>query len=432
MKKQSIIPSHRIATLSAWCFRLARALRFPCLVLVGLLAGGLVRLPAGEQGMLMQVSGPGSSVETGSRVSLWLTFMNDAAEDLTRTFPENLKGKLTSGSLVEVIDFTRAASREPVEVRVPAGRFVRREYEVTLPALASGRATIEFLEPAGLNSLLIEVKPRTVAVEESPQGSAFVRFFKEAVLQDEAFDSGAFFKKHISGYEPFYFIAGPESPNAKFQVSIKYQLVNADSRLAAWAPALKGFHFAYSQTSLWDWNGESAPFFDSSYRPEMLYRWERAAGGGASDWFRLDWQAGAQHESNGKGGSDSRSLNIAYLRPTLTLGKPDSLQLSLSPRAWIYVLDLDDNRDLEDYRGYVDLRAVVGWAKGVQLSAIGRMGDDRNRGSVQLDLTYPMMKLLSGSFSFYLHAQYFNGYGESLLLYNERGSSWRLGFSLFR
>lgn len=382
--------------------------------------------------MVTQLSGPASAVETGSRVSLWLTFLNDSADDLPRTFPAKLKGKVTAGSLVEEIEFTRAASGEPAEVEVRAGRFVQREYEVTLPALASGRATIEFLDPAGLRPLLIDVKPRTVTVEKSPQGGAFVRFLKEAVLQDEAFDSGAFFKKHISGYDPFYFIAGPDSPNAKFQVSIKYQLVNAESRLAAQAPALKGFHFAYSQTSLWDWNGESAPFFDSSYRPEMLYRWERAAGGGASDWYRLDLQAGAQHESNGKGGADSRSLNIAYLRPTLTVGKPDSLQLSLSPRAWVYVLDLDDNPDMEDFRGYVDLRAVVGWAKGVQLSAIGRMGDDRNRGSVQLDLTYPMMKLLAGSFSFYLHAQYFNGYGESLLLYNQRGDSWRLGFSLYR
>jgi outer membrane phospholipase A len=43
-----------------------------------------------------------------------------------------------------------------------------------------------------------------------------------------------------------------------------------------------------------------------------------------------------------------------------------------------------------------------------------------------------MMKLLSGSFGVYLHAQYFIGYGESLLLYNERGTSFRLGFSFYR
>jgi outer membrane phospholipase A len=163
----------------------------------------------------------------------------------------------------------------------------------------------------------------------------------------------------------------------------------------------------------------------------LLYAWERLAGG-SNDWFRLDLQGGAQHESNGKGGLDSRSLNIAYLKPTLTLGRPGTIQLTLAPRVWVYVGDLDDNPDLKDYRGYGDLRAVVGWSKGLQLSALGRLGDDGNRGSVQLDLTYPMMKLLSESFSVYLHAQYFIGYGESLLLYNERGTSFRVGFSFYR
>jgi phospholipase A1 len=162
-----------------------------------------------------------------------------------------------------------------------------------------------------------------------------------------------------------------------------------------------------------------------------MYSWERALGD-RDDWFRLDLQGGAQHESNGKGGIDSRSLNIAYFKPTLTLGKSGSLQLSLAPRVWTYLGDLSDNPDMKDYRGYADLRAVLGWSKGVQLSALGRLGDDASHGSLQLDLTYPMMKLLSGSFSVYLHAQYFTGYGESLLLYDRRETSFRVGFSLFR
>lgn len=385
-------------------------------------------------GMVRTLNAPAGPVESGSRLEVTLTFLNDSPTELIHTFPETLRGRFAGGPVDSTVELNLISSGEPAEARIPAGRFVRRSYAAALPNLPAGRVMLELTEPAGLNPVFLEIAPRNVAAQEptKPGEGAFVRFFKEAVLKDEAFDSGAFFKQHISGHEPFYFIASTESPNAKFQVSFKYQLVNANSRLAERAPMLKGFHFAYSQTSLWDWNGESAPFFDSSYRPEMLYLWDRALGGGSSDWFRLDLQAGAQHESNGKGGVDSRSLNIAYLRPTLTLGSPDSLQLSLSPRAWVYVIDLDDNRDLKDYRGYVDLRAVVGWAKGVQLSATGRMGDDRNRGSIQLDLTYPMMKLLSGSFSLYLHAQYFNGYGESLLLYNERGDSWRIGFSFYR
>ena len=47
------------------------------------------------------------------------------------------------------------------------------------------------------------------------------------------FDPGRFFKEHISGYEPIYFIAGTKSPNAKFQISFMYQLLNEEGR---WQP----------------------------------------------------------------------------------------------------------------------------------------------------------------------------------------------------
>ena len=62
-----------------------------------------------------------------------------------------------------------------------------------------------------------------------------------------------------------------------------------------------------------------------------------------------------------------------------------------------------------------------------------RSGDDGQHESLQLDLTYPMMRLFrNNGLSLYLHAQYFTGYGESLLSYYEKGSSIRVGFSLYR
>jgi len=79
----------------------------------------------------------------------------------------------------------------------------------------------------------------------------------------------------------------------------------------------------------------------------------------------------------------------------------------------------------------VNLRTVIGWKRGLQLSAIGTMGKNAEHGSVQLDLTYPTMRLL-GSFSLYLQVQYFNGYGESLVGYNQRTDVVRVGFALFR
>ena len=206
-----------------------------------------------------------------------------------------------------------------------------------------------------------------------------------------------------------------------------------------------------------DFGQLSSPFLDTSYKPEMFYLWERVDRGRWADWFQLDLQGGLQHESNGNpeiesrlldigdrvsyyvldgtGGqrvSTSRSLNMLYLRPTARFGKADSFQVAVSPRVWAYVGGLEDNPDLPDYRGYVDLRVTMGWARGLQLSTTGRLGDDANRGSLQLDLSYPLMGLFSGSLSVYLYAQYFTGYGESLLLYDQRSDAFRFGFALYR
>ncbi|MFN7141272.1 MAG: phospholipase A, partial [Limisphaerales bacterium] len=189
---------------------------------------------------------------------------------------------------------------------------------------------------------------------------------------------------------------------------------------------------AYTQTSLWDLDAPSAPFFDSSYKPEVLYAWEELLGGGPDEMYRFDLQFGVQHESNGRDGPDSRSLNIAYVRPTFVFGPETSLQLTIQPRAWVYVADLDDNPDLAEYRGYGDLRVIVGWKRGLQLSTIGRLGETWDHGALQFDLTYPMMRFFYSNFSLYLHAQYFTGYGESLLRYNEKSSAFRVGFSMYR
>jgi outer membrane phospholipase A len=178
---------------------------------------------------------------------------------------------------------------------------------------------------------------------------------------------------------------------------------------------------------LWDWNEPSSPFFDSSYRPEMLFSRARLW---TNSWLRLDLAGGLQHESNGRDGADSRSLNIAYLRPTVLLGHEDRWFLSLAPRVWGYLGELTDNPDLADYRGYYDLRAVVGTPWGVQLSTLLRAGKDFDRGSAQFDLTIPLWDIVRSPL--FLQVQYFNGYGESLLNYNQREDQFRIGFGLFR
>jgi phospholipase A1 len=376
------------------------------------------------------------TVSAGSMASVWLTVLNQSDREVSWTFPAKIECRLVS-SMPPLQSFL--ALRQPAEageVAIGAGAFVRREYLLLIPQELSGDVVVEFPR-RGASRIILNLGAPVAAdgTMKKENKVSLLQFLQQGGMDEPGrpYDPVQFFKEHVSGYEPMYLIAGPESPAAKFQISFKYQILNSYGWLAERAPPLKGFHLAYTQTSLWDFNGPSSPFYDTSYKPEILYLWDRVVGGKPMDWFRLDLQGGLQHESNGKGGVDSRGLNIAYVRPTFVFGHDDSLQLALQPRVWAYVIDTDrNNADIADYRGYGDLRAILGWKRGLQLSALGRIGDRGNHEALQLDLTYPLMRLLSNSFTIYLTAQYFTGYGESLLGYNGKTSGFRFGFSLYR
>lgn len=403
--------------------RYARLRRGAAIVVLPLLLITAGAAAAGELAAALVV--PAHAVPAGGTVGVWLVFLNTSDRPQAQSFSPTLNARLRSGASDRPVLLQLRNPAEAGEVTIPPAGYARREYAVTLPAGMEGPVA---LSVAGIpaNPVLVEVRRPQVAAAAG--GGKLT-----AVTQEQAgFDPQEFFKEHFFGYEPFYFIAGTKSPNAKFQVSFKYRLFSERGTLVKQHPALKGFHLGYTQTSLWDWNAPSAPFLDSSYKPEFFYEKDQMDGGRWGKDFRLDLQGGLQHESNGKGGADSRSLNTAYLQPTVVLGKAGGLQLRLAPRAWAYLGSLDDNPDITKFRGYVGLRAIAGWADDLQLSATGRVGDAWDRGSLQLDLSYPLMQLLSRSLTLYLHLQYFWGYGETLLRYNDRSSSFRAGISLFR
>jgi phospholipase A1 len=374
---------------------------------------------------------PSESVTAGATTSFWLNALNDSDQALTWSFPNRVECLLATPRLTNSAAFEWTGPTDSMAVTLAPGAFAKKEYQLAIPASMVGPVAIQ---PTGIsaNRLLVDAQPAPAAEVVGQSKTPLSRLIKSvpSTKAGQPFEPVSFFKEHIFPYEPFYFVAGTESPNAKFQISFKYQLLNNEGPLVQRVPQLKGFALGFTQVSLWDWNRASAPFFDSSYKPELLYNYEKLLGGGPTNWYRLDLQGGVQHESNGKDGDNSRSLNIAYLRPSLTLGTDEKFMFTLIPRAWIYLGDLSDNPDIAIYRGYADLRAIIGH-KGLQLSALGRMGNEANRGSVQLDLTYPLTRLW-GTFSVYLHAQYFTGFGESLLDYNQRSSAFRAGFSLYR
>ena len=171
--------------------------------------------------------------------------------------------------------------------------------------------------------------------------------------------------------------------------------------------------FAYAQNSWWQITQDSAPFRESNYRPELYVS--------APVPFADELKIGAMHESNGKGGEESRSWNRLYAQSTWSAGG-----FSITPRAW-YAFWLDrTNEDIADYMGYGDLRASYTFGK-QRLSALWRNNlhfDGSNRGAIELNYSFPIFN--SG---FYGYLRYFNGYGEGLADYKRSVNKIGIGLS---
>ena len=217
----------------------------------------------------------------------------------------------------------------------------------------------------------------------------------------------------FSTHRANYFIVGPEhSPyvsqfTSKFQLSLKYDTG------ANW-------FFAYTQRSYWDIDSESSPSLDHNFEPETFYRWQPKAEA-AARWGLHRVHLGIVHESNGRGGNESRAWNRAYAEPRF---RWDGWYFE--PKFWLILSKEDQNRDIADYAGYADV--VVGYENSAQqrFTVTGRQGSQH--GSVRLDVSTPFSSLFPNRRRQpYLYFQAWVGYGETLLYYNQRTTAYRLG-----
>lgn len=236
------------------------------------------------------------------------------------------------------------------------------------------------------------------------------------------------FRSALSSNEPVYFSFGArEGLNAKFQISLKYRFfAPTDTKTSGF---LDNLYFGYTQTSIWDLGEKSAPFRDSSYRPSFFWLSERIWES-ESRRVSMGFDGGFEHESNGKDGDLSRAVNTLYARPALRYRLDGGSTLSFAPKIRGY-LTREGNPDITDYRGLVDY--TLRWASddGPMVSSTIRRG--KGKGSMQVDLAYPLRGEFLGNLNGFLHLQYFNGYGETLLDYNRgSGSQFRIGLMIVR
>jgi phospholipase A1/A2 len=183
--------------------------------------------------------------------------------------------------------------------------------------------------------------------------------------------------------------------------------------------------FAYTQVSVWQaYNFDnSAPFRDTNYEPEFFLAFD-------TDYDLLGLHGrllslGAAHQSNGRGSEDlSRSWNRLYANVVMDRG---NFVCSIKP--WWRIPEddeTDNNPDIEDYLGYGEFRAAYKWKEHVFATLLRNnlKFPDENRSAVELDWSFPLTKQVKG------FVQYFYGYGETLLDYNEIDQRVGLGFLL--
>lgn len=337
-------------------------------------------------------------------------------------WPEQLQLNLAAGGTDEVVTLQSINTEQGA---------ARRTYRGVSKVNLSGVIRAQLLDDASNRILLLaastnDIAPLEIAASKSPllnirPEQADKPLVVLAKPEDEP---------PLTVNEPMYFIVGSNSErdvDSRFQLSFKYRPFDPGARVAQYFPALSNLYFGYTQTSLWDIGADSSPFKDTSYRPSLYYKWL----GSGHDIRPAEWRLGLEHESNGRDGVDSRSINIAFVRPTWHVDLANGRRLTLSPKLYHY-LEKSDNSDIHRYRGYVDWQARYGREDGTILTALYRQGSG-GYSSGQLDLSYPISDKLFGRTGTFIHLQLFDGYGETLIDYDRyKDFQLRLGLSLAR
>src|SRR5690606_19684581 len=190
--------------------------------------------------------------------------------------------------------------------------------------------------------------PEAVARAGVPQRGEAVPLSALGTQDNPAFER---FRSAISPYEAVYFdVGGQDSRMARFQISLKYRLFTPND--AQNPDFWDNLYLGYTQTSLWDLHSESNPFVDTSFKPSLFWRQDAIFRPEDSAFF-LGLQTGVEHESNGKSGDDSRSLNFAYIQPEFNYRFGHGSTLTFAPRVKQY-FSTDENPDYRDYVGNVD------------------------------------------------------------------------------
>jgi phospholipase A1 len=182
---------------------------------------------------------------------------------------------------------------------------------------------------------------------------------------------------------------------------------------------------AYTNRSFWQmYNSDSSERFrETNHEPELWAQFHNDSKiwGLTNSVNTFGWV----HQSNGRAGDFSRSWNRLYANFLFERGR-----WGLVIKPWVWVSkdkSKSDSPDIDEYMGHGELRLAYG-RKGHVFSAMMRnqLESGFDRGAVELSWSFPVFNYpyLKG------YVQYFYGYGESLIDYNNKVNRLGIGISV--
>lgn len=210
--------------------------------------------------------------------------------------------------------------------------------------------------------------------------------------------------------------SSPDNAEVKFQFSAKFNLIQdlfGD---------VGDVYFGYTQRSWWQaYNTDaSSPFRETNYEPEVFIDFDNA-------WSALGWvntrnRLSLNHQSNGREDPLSRSWNRIYLENTF---QRSDWALTLSPYWRIpESKNSDDNPDIARFMGYGDIRLAKRLKNNHEIESLLRGNPSAGNYGTQIDYSWPAFNGVRA------HLQYYYGYGESLIDYDNRLHRVSIGVSL--
>ena len=220
-------------------------------------------------------------------------------------------------------------------------------------------------------------------------------------------------------YKDNYFTVGtapfrkPTAMNSdvKFQISLAIRLTDT---VLPW----DSFVFLmYTQKTLWNVFQNSMPMRDLNFNPGI---------GWAKPFFSKDRYVGkltllVEHESNGRDGDESRSWNRISIYGSTIIDE----WLMVHAKFWIPVIDGMNNKDILDYCGIYQHGVVITTPN--KKFSFGITGVKRKGWNLNFNTIFDFSWRVHEKSNLNLFAQYYNGYGENLLDYNQFHSRLRVG-----